>query len=121
MAITMQRADGTIIYSLGNEKVLTATFESNEKIILKIDGAIKTLVAPCFEEVIKEAISLDKDLIIDLSNVTYIASAGLRVLLDMQQEIDENESPDVVLVNIQDPIKEVFEQTGFINILNIQE
>jgi len=39
----------------------------------------------------------------------------------MQQEIDENEKPEVVIVNVSDSVKEVFEQTGFINILSIAE
>jgi len=121
MAITKIENEKTVTYSLGDEKVLVATFEGEEKISLKIEGAIKTLVAPCLDEVIKKAMSREKEFVIDFSQVTYIASAGLRVLLNMQQEIDENEKPEVVIVNVSDSVKEVFEQTGFINILSIAE
>lgn len=121
MAITKQKTENTVTYSLGDEKVLVVSVESTDKMILKIQGAIKTLVAPCLDEVIGEAMSENKEFDIDFSEVTYIASAGLRVLLNMQQDIDENEKPEVAITNVSDSVKEVFEQTGFINILNIKE
>lgn len=121
MAITKQKNENSVIYSLGGENVLVAIFDTNDKLTLKIEGAIKTIVAPCLDEVIKEAMEKNEEFIIDFSSVTYIASAGLRVLLNMQQDIDENEKPEVTFINVSDVVKEVFEQTGFINILNIQE
>ena len=121
MAITKRKDGNTVVYSLGEETVLTASFEKGEENILKIKGAIKTLVAPCFEEVINEATALGEELTMDFSDVTYIASAGLRVLLNMQQKIDDNESSRVFIANIPENVKEVFEQTGFINILSIKD
>ena len=121
MAISKQKIENAVIYSLGEEKILVASLEKEEKITLKIEGAIKTLVAPCLDEVIKDVMDQDAEFIIDFSGVTYIASAGLRVLLNMQQEIDENEKPEVIITNVPDVVKEVFEQTGFINILNIKD
>lgn len=121
MAITKRMSENTVIYSLGEEMLLKVSVDRGEKMTLKITGAIKTLVAPCFEEIIKEAMAEDKEFFIDLSGVTYIASAGLRVLLNMQQDIDENEKEEATLINVPDAVKEVFEQTGFVNILNIQE
>ncbi len=121
MAITKIKNENSVTYLLGNEKVLVADFEQEEKTIIKINGAIKTLVAPCLEEVIKFAMEKNEEFSIDFSEVTYIASAGLRVLLNMQQEIDENDKPDVIIINVQDNVKEVFEQTGFNNILSIEE
>ena len=105
MAITKQNTENSVIYSLGEEKVLVASFEVAEKSILKFEGAIKTLVAPCMDEVIKEAMGKNEEFIIDFSGVTYIASAGLRVLLNMQQEIDENDKPDVIIVNVSETVK----------------
>lgn len=121
MAIIKQKSENTVVYSLGEEKVLVSSIEKGEKMTLKIEGAIKTLVAPCLDEVIKEAMAEGVEFIIDFSGITYIASAGLRVLLNMQQEIDENEKPEVTISNVSESVKEVFEQTGFINILTIQE
>ena len=121
MAITKIENGNSSVYSLGDEKVLVATFEKEEKLVLKIEGAIKTLVAPCLDEAIKTAMEKNEDFKIDFSEVTYIASAGLRVLLNMQQDIDENDKPEVIIINVLDNVKEVFEQTGFNNILSIED
>lgn len=121
MAIIKQISGNMVTYSMGEEKVLVASFDKSDKMTLKIDGAIKTLVAPCLDEVIKNAMTENSGFFIDFSGVTYIASAGLRVLLNMQQDIDENEKPEVILINVPDVVREVFEQTGFGNILNIQD
>ena len=121
MAITKIENENSTIYYLGDEKVLSATFEKEEQLVLKIEGAIKTLAAPCLDEVIQAAMQKNEEFTIDFSEVTYIASAGLRVLLNMQQEIDENDKPEATIINITDNVKEVFEQTGFNNILNIKE
>ena len=121
MAITKQKTENTVTYSLGEEKVLVATIEEGEELFLKIEGAIKTLVAPCLDEVIKDIMAENSGFVIDFSGVTYIASAGLRVLLNMQQDIDENEKPEVFIIDLSDSVREVFEQTGFINILSIRD
>ena len=55
----------------------------------------------------------------DFSEITYIASAGLRVLLNMQQCIDDGEGPDVKIINVTNLVMEVFESTGFAGLLNI--
>lgn len=119
MSIIKTEKENTIIYSLGEETMMTATYAENS--VLKIEGAIKTLVAPCLDEAIKIAASKNETYSIDFSGVTYIASAGLRVLLNMQQDIDENDKPEVFITNVPDVVKEVFEQTGFNNILSIEE
>jgi len=64
MAITKIENEKMVTYSLGDEKVLVATFEGDEKISLKIEGAIKTLVAPCLDEVIKKAMSRERNLLL---------------------------------------------------------
>ena len=110
MAITKQKSENMITYSLGDEKVLVASIDRSDKMTLKIDGAIKTLVAPCLDEVIKDAMTENSEFFIDFSGVTYIASAGLRVLLNMQQDIDENEKDEVKIINVPDSIKEIFER-----------
>ena len=122
MAITRQNDANKVVYSLGNETVLEAVLqEDGGKTVLKIEGAVKTLVAPCLDEVIKETMAQGNEFVIDFSGVSYIASAGLRVLLNMQQEIDENDGPEAVIVNVSESVREVFEQTGFINVLNIED
>jgi len=121
MAIIKQQTGNTYIYSLGEEKVFAAEFTTEDKATVKLEGAIKTLVAPCLDEIIKEAMVKNEEFVIDFSGVTYIASAGLRVLLNMQQDIDENEKPEVTIKNLTETVREVFEQTGFVNILSVEE
>ena len=78
------------------------------------------MVAPCFAEVIEKCLESCEDFILDFEEVTYIASAGLRVLLNMQQEIDDSESFSVKIINISESVREVLESTGFIDILVIE-
>ena len=52
-AETKQKTENVVTYSLGDEKVLVASIDKSDKMTLKIDGAIKTLVAPCLDEAIK--------------------------------------------------------------------
>ena len=75
MAITKQKTENIVVYSLGEEKVLVASFEKSEKLTLKIEGAIKTLVAPCLDEVIKEAMAEGLEFIIDFSGSGVIYGA----------------------------------------------
>ena len=122
MAVTKHEYENGVSYSLGDETVLEAQYESEDgKLVIKIKGAVKTLVAPCFDEIIKQAMERGEQFSIDFSHVTYIASAGLRVLLNMQQDIDDRGEPIVTIINIADAVKEVFEQTGFMNILNVAD
>lgn len=121
MAIVKLEKENSVTYLLGDEVILAATFERKEKLIIGISGAIKTLVAPCLNEIIESAVQKNEEFVLDFAQVTYIASAGLRVLLNMQQEIDENDKPEAVIINASDSVKEVFEQTGFDNILTIEK
>ena len=121
MSVTKSKTENKVIYSMGEEILLEASFEKKEQTKLIIKGAIKTLVAPCFDEVINEALERNEEILLDFSNVTYIASAGLRVLLNMQQIIDENDRPGIIIENVSASVMEVFEATGFNNILNIRK
>lgn len=121
MAVVKLEKENSVTYLLGDEEILAAGFEKKEKTVIRISGAIKTMVAPCLNEIIKSAMNKNEEFILDFEKVTYIASAGLRVLLNMQQEIDENDKPEVVISNVSDSVMEVFEQTGFDNILSIEK
>lgn len=110
------------VYTLQGENVITAEYSSAEgKKYVTITGAIKTLAAPCLEEIISGIMANEEDFVIDMGGVSYIASAGLRVLLNMQQEIDEKENFKVTLSNLSPFVRDVLESTGFINILEIEQ
>jgi anti-sigma B factor antagonist len=82
-------------------------------------GSINTQTAPDFENSITTNYSGIDNIIIDLQNVDYVSSAGLRVLLRTQNHADDNNGT-LTIKNANDSIKEVFDQTGFSSILDIQ-
>ena len=85
---------------------------------LFIEGRIDTLTAPQLEQAFADnADSCDK-MIFDMSNVDYISSAGLRVLLAAQKIMSGQGTMKVIHVN--DVIMEIFEVTGFTDILAVE-
>ena len=84
-----------------------------------LDGELNTPAAPRFEVAYEQNKSGIKNVVIDMEKLTYITSAGLRVLLDIQQEMDEV-GGSLTVCNVCDDIMEVFEVTGFVVFLHIQ-
>lgn len=122
MGIIRNDMDNRIVYTLNGEEVLSAAIQMEQSVkIIAVKGAIKTMAAPCMAEIIEEHLHTAAHLILDLAEVSYIASAGLRVLLNMQQEIDEEENLDVTIRNVSENVMGVLEATGFIDILQIEK
>lgn len=87
----------------------------NKKAILKVEGRLDTITAPELE---KETNSVEADeLVLDLENLEYISSAGLRVLLSAHKKFSKLGSMKVI--NVKESVMEIFEMTGFADILNI--
>jgi len=89
-----------------------------EKLILTIEGRIDTTTAPSLEEVVNNMSDSIKDLVLDMKNVEYVSSAGLRVLLSIQKKISKVGT--LKLTGINDDVMEVFKMTGFADILTIE-
>lgn len=85
---------------------------------LVLSGELNTLSAPELEAVIVENLAVVNDVILDMSELTYITSAGLRVLLYAQQEVEDR--GDVIIRGANAEILEVFEITGFDTIMTIE-
>ena len=85
---------------------------------LQIVGRLDTITAPSLDKTINEDIGDTKNLILDLKNLEYISSAGLRVLLGAQKKMQKIGSMKVV--NVCEDVMEVFEMTGFADILVIE-
>ena len=81
-------------------------------------GRLDTITAPAFEKEIRQNLKGIENLVIDLKDLEYISSAGLRVLLSAQKVM--NRQGDMVVRNVNDVVMDVFEVTGFIDILNIE-
>ena len=89
-----------------------------EEIIIEVAGRLDTTTAPILEKTINENIENSKKLTLDLKELTYISSAGLRVLLSAQKKMQKAGSMKVK--NVCEEIMEVFDMTGFTDILTIE-
>ena len=89
-----------------------------ENTIVEIVGRLDTITAPSLEKTLNEDIGDTKNLILDLKGLEYISSAGLRVLLGAQKKMQKIGSMKVI--NVCDSVMEVFEITGFADILTIE-
>lgn len=92
--------------------------ENGNSLTLIIDGVIDSATAPVFETELAEACQKSKNVIVDFEKVDFISSAGLRVLLISQKKM-MMASGKMTLVHVKDDVREVFELTGFISVLNI--
>ena len=92
--------------------------QAAEKLTLTIVGRIDTTTAPSLETVINSMDDGVKDLVLDMKGVEYISSAGLRVLLAAQKKMSKIGT--LKLTGVCDAVMEVFEMTGFTDILVIE-
>ena len=90
----------------------------DDKLTVAITGRLDTTTAPELESSIKESIDAVKDLTIDLKDLEYISSAGLRVLLAAQKIM--NKQGGMKVTGVSEVIMEIFEVTGFSDILTIE-
>ena len=95
----------------------TKTLEEG-KLIVKVEGRLDTTTAPALEEELKGAIDEANELVFDLEGLEYLSSAGLRILLASQKKMAEKGGMKVT--NVNDVIMEIFEITGFSDILTIE-
>lgn len=92
--------------------------KNEDNITFDVSGRIDSLTSNDLESTIKENLGDYKDVIINFSNVEYISSAGLRVLLSLHKLLKDG---DLKIINVNEVVKEIFDVTGFIDILNIVE
>ena len=85
---------------------------------IEIVGRLDTNTAPVLEKTITDDLGDTKNLILDVKGLEYISSAGLRVLLGAQQKMQEIGS--MKLINVCEAVMDVFEMTGFADILVIE-
>ena len=92
--------------------------KSVEEVTVEVVGRLDTTTAPSLEKTLLEDIGDIKSLILDLKGLEYISSAGLRVLLSAQKKMARVGS--MKLIGVTDSVMEVFEITGFADILTIE-
>ena len=92
--------------------------KTTEETIFEIAGRIDTITAPGLEKTINDNSQNIESLILDFKGLEYISSAGLRVLLGAQKKMQRIGS--MKLINVCEDVMEIFEMTGFADILVIE-
>lgn len=93
--------------------------QEGTKLEIALEGRLDTMTAPSLEEEVKNSIEGITELVFDLKDLAYVSSAGLRVLLSAQKTM--NKQGNMTIKNANEEVMEIFEVTGFIDILNIEE
>ena len=83
--------------------------------VVEVCGRLDTTTAPVLDKTISEDISENTNLVLDLKGLEYISSAGLRVLLSAQKRMKKSGS--MKLKNVCEEVMDIFEMTGFADIL----
>ena len=88
------------------------------ELTIAIVGRLDTTTAPQLEAEFKQSLEGVEKLVLDFAALEYLSSAGLRVLLAAQKTM--NKQGEMIIKNVNDTVNEIFEVTGFIDILTIE-
>ena len=91
---------------------------NGQELTIELGGRLDTTTSPQLEAELKQSMSDITKLTIDMKELEYISSSGLRVLLSAQKVM--NKQGTMVIKNVNETIMEVFEITGFVDILTIE-
>ena len=88
------------------------------KLIIAPEGRLDTMTSPQLDAELDNSIKGVSDLVFDFAGLDYISSAGLRVLLKAQKAM--NRQGSMVIRNVSDEIRDIFDVTGFLDIMTIE-
>ncbi|ADL35674.1 anti-sigma factor antagonist [Butyrivibrio proteoclasticus B316] len=91
---------------------------NGDQLEIVLEGRLDTMTAPDLEQVIRESLDNVRNLTVDMKNLEYVSSAGLRTLLIAKKQL--HNKGNVKIVNANDIVKEVFEVTGFDELLDVE-
>ena len=92
--------------------------EKGSELTLALEGRLDTVTSPQLDEELINSLAGKDSLILDFEKLEYISSAGLRVLLSTQKKM--NSQGSMKILNANDVIMQIFEVTGFSDILTIE-
>lgn len=92
--------------------------KEDKKLTIKLGGKLDTNTSPELDSKMSELEGME-EVIIDMKDLDYISSAGLRVLLSMQKVM--NKQGKMTIINVCENVMDIFEVTGFSDILDIEE
>ncbi len=93
---------------------------NGDEITILLSGRLDSNTAPQLEAEVNESIDDAETLILDFEGLEYLSSAGLRVLLSAHKTFLKKGSGKMIIRHVNETIHEVFEVTGFLDILNIE-
>ena len=94
------------------------TIKNEDALTVSVTGRLDTKTSPELDEELKKSLDGIRDLTMDLEGLEYISSAGLRILLSTQKTM--NQQGTMKLINVSSMVMDVFEVTGFADILTIE-
>ena len=97
----------------------TSLTRDNSTLTISVSGRVDTVSAPVLDQFIVENTEGVTDLILDLAEMPYTSSAGLRVLLKAQKMMNEAQGT-MKLIHVQEDVMEVLDMTGFTDIIHIE-
>lgn len=92
--------------------------QNGRELTVRLSGRLDTTTAPKLEGELKRSLDDTERLVLDLEALDYLSSAGLRVLLAAQKVM--NRQGEMIVRKVNETIMEVFEVTGFVDILTIE-
>ena len=92
----------------------------NDRIIFFVEGEIDGSNADEFEDKLRDAAGRTSNLVVDLTGLEYVSSAGLRSFLMVQKQMMQ-QAGQMSLVHVNDEVMEIFAVTGFVKLLNVSE
>lgn len=92
--------------------------QEGSALTVKLNGRLDTNTAPVFQSEVEPLLENLPKLTLDFEKVDYVSSAGLRVLLTFEQELEEK-GKTMELCHVNEMIHDVFDVTGFLDILTI--
>ena len=92
--------------------------KNGSTLTIAVQGRLDTTTAPDLEQNLKDSLANVTELVMDFAKLGYISSAGLRVLLSAQKIMSKQGS--MKIINVNDVVMEIFEVTGFVDILTIE-
>ena len=92
--------------------------EQNNCVTLALGGRLDSSTAPELDAAVDEVISTTESMVFDFSDLIYTSSAGLRIILKAHKAMSKKGG--LKLIHVSDDIKEVFDITGFLDILTVE-
>jgi len=90
----------------------------NDRMVIELDGRLDTMTSPQLDEFLHTYLDGVKQLVFDLSRLEYISSAGLRVLLYAHKTVSRN--GNMIVIGCSEEVTEIFDITGFSDIMDIR-